>query len=349
VKPRIAIIGAGWVVEHAYAEHLAAHVDVAVVYDKDVARAEAIASRLGASHASTVAACLSPEIDGVLLAVPPHAHEALLPEALAASKFVLCEKPVFRDRASASLVTGPHGLRVMGSATTRLRADVQELLGWVERGSIGRVERMHLAWRRGAGVPAPGSWRTDVQRAKNGVLDDLGPHLLDVAAAVLRPDDRTEVVRARFDGSGGRPARGASWFRGGERPGDVCSVPVDASAVLESESGVRIELDLSWMDGGRGDVSSIVIEGTSGVARLTGLFGFSPERRLETQRCSLTGNGRTIASEFTPGPALQRAAFGATVAQFSRFCRGESAPIASTADVRRVAEWIEDIGARASA
>lgn len=351
-RMKVAIVGAGWVTQHCYLPHLGpdSRLEVVSVYDPDRERARRVANALGLSRpAQDFAECLDSSIQGVIICTPTQTHLPLLLRCLEAEKYVLCEKPVVcdEDGIEALRAMPVAAKRLMGSATTRLRRDVELLLSWVQSGRIGHLRRMRLGWWRGMGVPASESWRIDPQTCPTGVLEDLGPHLLDIAAALLptavatRPERVASVLECRY----GTAGRVAEWYgNNGKKSAPDYAVPDYARAAIDFPGDPVLEFEACWMSDDEGDASQIVFEGTQGVASLQGLFGYSTSRREPHQSCSLEVKGHsTEVVEFIPGPEEQRAAFGKSVETFAQFCAGEAPPIADLQEVLTVAFWLAAI------
>jgi predicted dehydrogenase len=343
---RLGFVGAGWVAENAYAPGLAADSRLAAtcVLDPDARRAARFAGLTGAVPVADFDAVLC-AADAVVVCTPPDEHATAVRRAVAARKHVLCEKPVARRVAELEL--GPHAdALLMASASIRLRTDVAQLLRWIADGRLGAVRRARLWWVRGAGVPAPGSWRTDPRHAPLGVLEDLGPHLLDIVAALVA-DDEAELAECELDCRFGGQPRAAGWFAAGTESTYV--VPDVAHARIVTGRGIDIDVRAAWADGGAGDTAGIIVEGEHGRAECRGLFGFSTERREPEQLCRRAVEGKPVeARGFEPGPGLQIDAFRRMLRVFADFAAGLRPACAGAVDARRVAGWLEAAAARAS-
>ena len=335
--------------EHAYVRHLRSKrpLEVVALYDPCWERASRVAHTLGlSSDVLRFENCLAPSVRGVLVCTPPDSHLSLLRQFLDAGKYVLCEKPVVRDRTEIDALMSLPGssTRLMGSASTRLRQDVQLLLSWVRQGRIGDVRRIRLGWWRERGVPLVDSWRTNSSRSPAGVLEDLGPHLLDIAAVIFPPVSAVvvRVLETSLECRYGTADRGADWL--GQSSGENYVVPDFARAVLSLSDGPVIEIEVCWACKKRGDLSRVRFEGSKGVATFQGLFGFSTSRRIPTQSCALEVTGSPVkVHHFAIGPNGQEDAFRESLEIFARFCKEEGRPVANLAEVCQVASWMQSI------
>jgi predicted dehydrogenase len=188
----------------------------AVVVGRDSARAKAAALKLGfQDHSEDLAAVLAdPDIHLVDVATPNDSHYAIVMQALAAKKHVLCEKPLAmtlaQTREMAALAakqkvrTGLwHNYR--RAPATRLAASM------IARGDIGEVRQVRAVylqdWLSDPKVPA--SWRTNKKLCGSGAHGDLNAHLIDLTRALTRLEFEavTSVqqtfTKQRPDGSGG--------------------------------------------------------------------------------------------------------------------------------------------------
>lgn len=346
---RVALLGAGWIAEHAYLPALVETPSLVLteVCDPVVDRARRLAEAVSTARPSTDPSLAIAAVDAVLICAPVGAHLALLSAALGAGKFVFCEKPVLRARAEIDALRTTSPLdRLMGSAAMRLREDVVDWLRWIRSGGIGRLRRLRLTWHRQQGVPVPGSWRTAASQSPAGVLEDLGPHLLDIAvgaldAAGLEPLERMRLRQVELrNHSEGAAGQGASWFENASASYDA---PDRCSAVAAIADDCELELSVRWTDPEHGDVVRLEAQGSEGKAELQGLFGYSTARRCLEQTCSLSTRAENIRQVYVAGPAQQQRAFATVLQRFSTFCSGKVEPLASARDIGLVAGWLEDL------
>ncbi len=182
---------------------------------------EAIVQRSGNSAAeiypqarilrTAEAAIEDPAIDLIVVATPNETHEALARAALAAGKHVVVDKPLAPSveairglmetaRAAGKMLIPFHNRRWDGDFLT-----LQALVG---EGKLGRLVKVSSHMDRFRPLPREGTWKEQGGEAQ-GLLQDLGPHLMDQAlvlfgapqrltASVRRDRDITEIEDA-FD------------------------------------------------------------------------------------------------------------------------------------------------------
>lgn len=350
VPLRAAVIGTGWIAEQVYLPCLLDHggIEVVAAHDESPEVLLRFAQSAGlSSDALSLDQCFDSGVQGVILCTPPAVHAQQIARLVARDKAVLCEKPVFREVEELEKI-GPASdvaRRLMGSASMRLREDVSLLLHWVKEGVLGPLESVHLGWWRERGVPCAGSWRTDPSQCPLGVMEDLGPHLLDLLAALISDGVWSElrVVSALLECRHGNDLRrSASWFK--SETESPYSVPDYGSAEFLSDTGTRIAVEVCWANPLPGDYCTLKFKGARGTAELRGLLGLSTLRRSPEQVCVLERAGHAPEThEFPAGREMQTRAFAESVAIFSRFCRSLSRPAADFTEIRRVTEWLSAI------
>lgn len=186
---RLAFLGCGFITR-VHSRHLRTlGAEVACAYaSRDAAKAAAYCRRFGgvASYGSYAAAIADPEVEAVVVAVPPRDHLALTLEALAAGKHVLVEKPAFvrteeylaaieaRDRAGRVVIVGENDhYKPLAVCLRRLLADgvVGELV-FVQITTIAR--RLKRA----------DDWRNDEALAGGDAFFEEGIHWLHLAGSL---------------------------------------------------------------------------------------------------------------------------------------------------------------------
>jgi predicted dehydrogenase len=141
-----------------------------------------------------------PEIDLVVVTTPNETHFALAKQALDAGKHVVIDKPfaastaeareLIDTAASKHLVVAPfHNRRWDGDFLT-----VRRLL---DDGALGRLVTFESHFDRYRPMPRENTWK-EAENPANGMLFDLGPHLVDQAMALFGPP-KTVTASVRTD------------------------------------------------------------------------------------------------------------------------------------------------------
>lgn len=194
---RILILGTGGMAR-AHASHFAAidGVEVVAGVDVDPQRVAAFNKVHGIPMAfSSLEKALEWDgFDAVANVTPDAAHHATTLAALAAGKHVFCEKPLATNHADALEMTEMAeraGLVAMVNLTYRNVAELQEARELVQAGQLGTIRHFEASYLQSWLVSkAWGDWRSKSQwlwrlstgHGSNGVLGDIGVHILDFAA-----------------------------------------------------------------------------------------------------------------------------------------------------------------------
>lgn len=168
------------------------------------------------------------DLDLVIIASPNVTHVPLALDALGAGLHVVVDKPfaptasdatrlIDEARARSLLVTPFHNRRWDGDFLT-----VQRLL---REGSLGEVLRFESRFERWRSAPKPRWCEATAPESAEGIVFDLGTHLVDQALVLFGP---VRSVHAEID----------------RRHPDV-TVPDDAFVALEHTAGVRSHLYMS--------------------------------------------------------------------------------------------------------
>ena len=187
---RVAVLGAGAIAQVVHIPILSRMrgVQVVAVSDKEPRTARTIAERFGISGGarSTEDILGDDSIDAVVVCTPNHRHEENVCDALAAGKFVLCEKPLALTAAGVDRILADEKAaeRLCVAMNQRFRPDAAALRSFVQSGELGDVFYLKTGWlnrmqRRGR------SWRESKEAAGGGAFIDLGLQMLDLALWIL--------------------------------------------------------------------------------------------------------------------------------------------------------------------
>jgi len=160
-------------------------------------RLEAIVQRTGDAAAKTwpgVRILRSAEeafgdaaVDLVVVATPNETHFALAKEALEAGKHVVIDKPFASTSAEARELIDlakAKGLVVAPFHNRRWDGDFLTLKKVIAEGTLGRVVTIASHFDRFRPMPREATWK-EATGDVNGLLMDLGPHLIDQALALF--------------------------------------------------------------------------------------------------------------------------------------------------------------------
>lgn len=154
----IALMGAGRMAKVHAAAIAAAGAHVATVYDPVEDAAGALAAATGARVAASAGAAMAdPAVDAVMIATSSDTHVALLFEAVAAGKPVLCEKPLTTDVESAyAIVTKEAALGkqlIQVGFMRRFDSEYAALRELISSGGLGNPLMVHCTHRNPAVPP----------------------------------------------------------------------------------------------------------------------------------------------------------------------------------------------------
>ncbi|WP_313193591.1 Gfo/Idh/MocA family oxidoreductase [Shinella zoogloeoides] len=194
---RLLVVGTGGMA-NTHARYFAAidGVELVGAVDVDPSRAKAFADQHGIANVFTSLedAIAWNGFDAATNVTPDRAHHPTTLALLAAGKHVMCEKPLAENHAKAdemARAAEASGLVTMVNLTYRNVAPLQKARAMVLAGEIGRVRHVEASYLQSWLVSkAWGNWATESQwlwrlstrHGSNGVLGDVGIHILDFAS-----------------------------------------------------------------------------------------------------------------------------------------------------------------------
>lgn len=186
---RLGMIGCGWIAEAVHMPALAAMPEarvVAVADSRDVRRAVAARRFPGARpHRDAAALLADPEVEAVVVSLPPAANREVATAALEAGRHLYLEKPL-----ALRVEDGEAILAAAGRAAERTRTvamigfnfrrspAVAAALAALARGDLGDLQLIQgqTSWR----VDTAGTWRAAPSEGGGGALSDLLSHHIDL-------------------------------------------------------------------------------------------------------------------------------------------------------------------------
>jgi predicted dehydrogenase len=198
VKPpvRLGIIGTGGMAaQHAakFREIRACKIVAACDLDPDRVRTFAETHKIPQTFTDVNAMLASSEIDAVAIVTPDAFHTPIELASIAAGKHVLCEKPLalnFADARRMMLAAENAGVVNMVNLSYRDWPAIQAVAHLIAKGTIGEIRHVEASYLQAWLVSAAwGDWRTSPawlwrlskRHGSNGVLGDVGVHIVDFA------------------------------------------------------------------------------------------------------------------------------------------------------------------------
>jgi predicted dehydrogenase len=170
--PRVKIMGI-WGRNSAKAKTLAEQQDIPLVFDTVEAMAQ------------------HPDIDAIAISTPPHLHYEQSMTVLHARKALFCEKPLALNRAQAqAMLNLAEANQVVHGVDFEFRAvpHWQYLKRLIERGMIGPIRFVEVAWQVEGRADAKRAWNWYAEKEKGGgALGAIGSHCFDYLEWLLCP------------------------------------------------------------------------------------------------------------------------------------------------------------------
>ena len=303
---RIGVIGAGAVAQVAHLATLPKlkRVEIVALCDNDLAKARALASRVGIPEVydDMVDLLRMAQPGAVAVCTPNHLHEVHVVSALEAGAHVLCERPVALTVAGVERIRAVRertGRFVLVGMNHRFRRDVQAAVSFLEGGELGDLTAIRCGWYMFRPIGPELGWRSFREQSGGGAVLDLGVPLIDLALWV-----------------GGSPP--VKTVAAHLTPGADEHAVEDAGCVLIGcEGGLSIFVDVSWRHVGDEEKVWFELIGSRGSAKLGPLRVF---KDLHGTPVDVTPTGAHSRENVISG------SYRAEWAHFLAAVRGEIAP-----------------------
>jgi predicted dehydrogenase len=184
---RVGVVGTSWWADGFHLPNLASHPRAAItaICGRNRERADGLAQKYTIQHVFTdyQAMIASGKLDALVVVTPDASHYPITMAALDAGLHVLCEKTLALTAPQAREMyekAEAAGLKHMVMFTWRFLPHFRYLRQLVEEGYVGRCYHAHFRDQGGYGREAAYQWRFDRQYG-NGILGDLGSHMIDLA------------------------------------------------------------------------------------------------------------------------------------------------------------------------
>ena len=185
---RIGLVGAGAIMHLSHAPTVAKTegTRLSAVFDRDVARAEALTAQYGGKAYGDLDAMLgSNDVDAVIVATPNRFHEEAVLAAARHGKHVLCEKPLTIDVQSARRMVdacSQADVLLQVGFNQRFWGQVQIAKALIDQGFIGKIHQMRSNYsEKSTAYPAATRYRYDLSQSGGATIIDLTIHRIDLA------------------------------------------------------------------------------------------------------------------------------------------------------------------------
>jgi predicted dehydrogenase len=194
----VGLVGAGKHGER-YVRHIVEDVPelrLRLLCRRDAVAGREQAARVGARYvAEFLELVASPEIDAVVVAVPPAFHRAICEAAARAGKAILLEKPLATTRSEGSAMrdaVAKAGVPFMAAHTLRFNSVVRAVRE--EIAALGALHQVCLSQRF---EPSPLAWLDDPRVSGGGNILHTGVHSFDLLRFFAGADPTSVVARTR--------------------------------------------------------------------------------------------------------------------------------------------------------
>ncbi|WP_328609531.1 Gfo/Idh/MocA family oxidoreductase [Amycolatopsis sp. NBC_00345] len=217
--------------------------EIVAVASRDLGRAKAFAGEhgIGTAFGSLEELAASPDIDGVYVCSPVHAHAAAVEVIAAAGKAILVEKPFAIDAAGAEAMFATakrHNVFIMEAMWTRFLPAWKQIRALVDGGRIGEIRAVSASFGFSLLGGARDEFLLDPVKG-GGSLLEIGVYPIQLLQDYLGTPTRTEaVIRESAQGADLDVAAGLAF---GDRIATVQSSMTQmlpGSASLSGTSGI---------------------------------------------------------------------------------------------------------------
>lgn len=296
---RVGIIGAGGMLRYHQEGFRKAGAEIVAVADLAPGAAEKACKEYGIKDAyESVDVMLEREdIDAVSIIVPNKFHQPLAIQCLNAGKHVFSEKPPALNAAEVEemiSVSQAVGKTLMFNFNNRARPESIAMKGFIDDGTIGRINSAQAKWVRRTGIPGFGGWFTTRELAGGGALIDL-LHMVDLAMYYMGYPEPAYVLGQTFDDFITDKNFKGPWGIPDKKDG-VTDVEAAAHGFVTFKTGQVLSLQVSWAEMVKREEVSVVFQGLGAggkVERLFGKDGFD-ETAIDTCELYVQEDGQSV-------------------------------------------------------
>ncbi len=272
---KVAVIGAGGMLEHHAAGFEKAGAELVAIADVNARAAKKAAKQWNIPHTFDNVDDLlaNSDADAVSIIVPNKFHAPLSIQCLAAGKHVFCEKPPalnaleVEQMIAAAAAADKH---LVFNFNNRARPESYAIMDLIADGTIGTINSAQAKWIRRTGIPGFGGWFTTKALSGGGPLIDL-LHMVDLAmyfmdypqpAYVLGKTFDNFIEDATFKGPWGIP----------DNVDGTTDVESAAHAFVTFKTGQVLSVQVSWAELVKQEEVSVVFQGSKAGGKVERLF-----------------------------------------------------------------------------
>jgi predicted dehydrogenase len=277
---KVAIIGAGGMLQYHAAGFQESGAEVVAVVDRDAETGQATAEKwaIPQAYTSTQQMLAEADVDAVSVIVPNKYHAPLAIECLRAGKHVFCEKPPALNAAQVQQmieVAEATGKTLMFNYNNRARPESYKIKELIDAGEVGTINSAQAKWIRRTGIPGFGGWFTTKELSGGGPLIDL-LHMVDLALYFMGYPEPAHVLGQTFDTFIDDKTFKGPWGIPDQADG-VTDVEAAAHGFVTFKTGQVLSLQVSWAEMVKREEVSVVFQGTKAGGKIERLFGSDGE------------------------------------------------------------------------
>ena len=316
---KVAIVGAGGMLEYHAAGFQQAGGEIVAIADVNAEAAAKAASSYGsaASFGSVDEMLSQADCDAVSIIVPNKFHAPLAIQCLNAGKHVFCEKPPALNASEVeSMIAAADsaGKQLMFNFNNRARPESYEIQKLIADGTIGKINSAQSKWIRRTGIPGFGGWFTTKALSGGGPVIDL-LHMIDLAMYFMGYPEPKHVLANTFDEFIDDKSFKGPWGIPDQEDG-VTDVEAAAHGFVTFATGQVLSLQVSWAEMVKREEVSVVFQGTQAGGKIERLFeedgiddtaldtceiyyqdaGKSINKMIEVEECPDMGRARSAAN-----------------------------------------------------
>lgn len=344
---RVGIIGAGGMLRYHQEGFRQAGAEIVAVADPAPGAAERACGEYGIKDAyESVDEMLGrDDIDAVSIIVPNKFHQPLAIQALKAGKHVFSEKPPALNAGEVEemiSISEAVGKTLMFNFNNRARPESIAMKGFIEDGTVGKINSAQAKWVRRTGIPGFGGWFTTRELAGGGALIDL-LHMVDLAMYFMGYPEPAHVLGQTFDDFITDKNFKGPWGIPDKADGTT-DVEAAAHGFVTFKSGQVLSLQVSWAEMVKREEVSVVFQGTGAGGKVERLFGEDgmDETAIDTCELYVQEDGKSVnrAIEVEECEDMGRSA---SAANFIDVLNGKAEPLNTAHQALKLMQVIDAI------